>query len=254
MQISKHTFLITGAGSGLGKATSFQLAEQGANIIIADVNVEAGEKLASHLKNQSSFIYTDVNDLASIENALLKSIECFGELHGLINCAGILVAERMIKKDGSLFNPEFFRQCLAVNLTGTFNMIRQSGPSWQKTSRTPMENVASSSIRRPSRRSKAKSVRAAYAASKAGVIGMTLPIARELSTLGIRVMTIAPGVFATPLFTDISQAKLNQLEQQIPFPSRLGKPSEFALLVQHIIENPMLNGEVIRLDGALRLS
>ena len=253
MQITEHTFLITGAGSGLGKATSFQLAVQGANVIIADLNVEAGEELAGHLKNRSLFIPTDVTDLASIENALSKSIEYFGELHGLINCAGILVAERMINKDGSLFNPELFRQCVEVNLTGTFNMIRRSSPVMAKnqpnadSERGVIVNTASIAA------FEGQPGQAAYAASKAGIIGMTLPIARELSTLGIRVMTIAPGVFATPLFPEISQAKLNQLEGQIPVPSRLGKPSEFASLVQHIIENPMLNGEVIRLDGALRL-
>jgi len=254
MQIPKHTFLITGGCSGLGKVTSFQLAEQGANIIVADLNVKACKKLAGDFKNRFLCLPTDVTDPTSIKNALFKSIEYFGEIHGLINCAGILVSERMIKRDGELFNLALFRQCLDVNLTGTFNMIQQSSPIMAKNRpNTDSERgviVNTSSIAAY----EGQVGQAAYAASKAGIIGMTLPIARELGTLGIRVMTIAPGVFATPLFTEFSEEKLNQLEQQIPFPPRLGKSSEFATLVQHIIENPMLNGETIRLDGALRLS
>ena len=253
MQIAKHTFFITGGSSGLGKATSLQLVEKGANVIIADLNVEAGEELANNLKNRSLFIQTDVTDLSSIENALNKTTECFGELHGLINCAGILVAERMIKKDGSLFKPDTFRQCVEVNLTGTFNVIRQISSVMTKnkpnadSERGVIVNTASIAAY------EGQIGQAAYAASKAGIIGMTLPIARELSKFGIRVMTIAPGIFATPLFSEISEEKLKELERQVPFPSRLGKPSEFAALVQHIIENPMLNGELIRLDGALRM-
>ena len=253
MQIDKHTFFITGGNSGLGEATARHLVKLNANVVIADLNADQDGPLAAELKNQALFIHTDVTNTHSIEAALARTNERFGTIHGLINCAGILIAERLIKKDGSLFNLENFRQCLEVNLTGTFNMIRLVSAQLCKNQpnsdgeRGIVINTASIAAY------EGQIGQAAYAASKAGIIGMTLPISRELGKSGIRVMTIAPGVFATPLFSGINKAIREDLEKQIPFPARLGKPSEYAALVQHIIENPMLNGEVIRLDGALRL-
>jgi NAD(P)-dependent dehydrogenase (short-subunit alcohol dehydrogenase family) len=253
MQIANHTFFVTGGSSGLGKATTLQLVERGANVVIADVDTEGGEALAKRFRDCSLFIPTDVTDRSSIEHAVSTAADRFGDLHGLINCAGILVAERMIKKDGSLCDPETFRRCLEVNLTGTFDMIRQITPLLANNQpnaegeRGVIVNTASIAAY------EGQVGLAAYAASKAGIVGMTLPLARELGALGVRVMTIAPGVFETPLFKEISSERLDELERQVPFPPRLGKPSEFAALVRHIIENPMLNGEVIRLDGALRL-
>lgn len=253
MQIAEHNFLITGGSSGLGRATAFHLAHQNANVTVADLNAEAGRQLVSELPGNAHYIHADVTDDSSIQLGLSQIMERYGTLHGLINCAGILVAERMINKNGSVFDLQHFRQCIEVNLVGTFNMIRLAGKIFSKNSansdgeRGVIVNTASIAA------FEGQIGQAAYAASKAGVVGMTLPIARELGRLGIRVMTIAPGVFATPLFSEISEDRRNDLERQVPFPSRLGKPSEYATLVQHIIENPMLNGEVIRIDGALRM-
>ena len=253
MEIANHTFFITGAGSGLGRATALRLAKHQANVVIADVNADSGKSFPSDLIGQIYFVKTDVTKTASIENALSKAKKHFGNIHGLINCAGILVAERMLRKDGNLFNPDAFRLCIDVNLIGTFNMIRLAcpilvnNPPNHEGERGIIINTASVAAY------EGQIGQAGYAASKAGIIGMTLPIARELGKSGIRVMAIAPGVFATPLFADIKEDKRKELEQRIPFPSRLGKPDEFAALVQHIIENPMLNGDVIRLDGALRM-
>ena len=253
MQIANHTFVITGGNSGLGKATVQHLAERQANIALVDCADQIDKEINIEQKQQVLFLQTDVTDDASIAAALAKAVKYFGSIQGLINCAGILVAERIIKNNGGMFDLKQFRLCIEVNLVGTFNMIRQTAPILAKNSadengeRGVIINTASIAA------SDGQIGQAAYAASKAGIIGMALPIARELGSFGIRVMSIAPGVFATPLFDGISENKRNALEQKVPFPPRLGKPSEYAALVEHIIENPMLNGEVIRLDGALRM-
>lgn len=253
MRITDHSFFVTGGSSGLGKAVVQALAEAGAYVVIADRDHEKGESLASDLKDQSLFIATDVTEEASIVRALESTVERFGKLNGIINCAGILVAERLLKKDGSLFNLDCFRRCIEVNLIGTFNVMRLACPIMaanlpnEQGERGMIVNTASIAGY------EGQTGQAAYAASKAGISGMTLPVARELGKSGIRVMAIAPGVFETPLFAQISEDKRAELEQQVPFPSRLGYPSEFAALVLHIIHNSMLNGAVIRLDGALRL-
>jgi NAD(P)-dependent dehydrogenase (short-subunit alcohol dehydrogenase family) len=253
MEISKHTFFITGGNSGLGAATARHLLQLNANVVIADLNIDQEKSLVEGSKPQTLFIHTDVTNSDSVEAALSRTQERFGPIHGLINCAGILVAERLIKKDGSLFNLASFRLCLEVNLVGTFNMIRLV--SAQLSNNQPNNEgergviINTSSIAAY----EGQIGQAAYAASKAGIIGMTLPIARELGRKGIRIMTIAPGVFATPLLSGVNDSIREDLEKQIPFPGRLGKPSEYAALVQHIIENPMLNGDVIRLDGAIRM-
>lgn len=254
MEIPQHTFLITGAGSGLGKATAQLFAKYNANIVIADVDSEAGSALASELEANALFMQTDVNDASSVEATIAEIQKRFGTIHGVINCAGVLVAERIIRKEGILFDLDLFRKCVDINLTGTFNMIRltskllvANSPS-EEGERGVIINTASIAA------FEGQIGQAAYAASKAGVIGMTLPIARELGRFGIRVMTIAPGIFDTPLFEQLSQDQRQQLEEQVPFPQRLGRPEHFAALAKHIIENPMLNGETIRLDGALRMA
>jgi 3-hydroxyacyl-CoA dehydrogenase / 3-hydroxy-2-methylbutyryl-CoA dehydrogenase len=253
MQIDKHTFIITGGNSGLGKATVEYLVARKANIVSLDCAEQIGQETHFANKDQVLFIQTDVCDDASITAALAKATKHFGSIQGLINCAGILVAERIIKKDGSLFDLQQFRRCIDVNLLGTFNMIRRSAPLLAKNSanaegeRGVIINTASIAA------SDGQVGQAAYAAAKAGITGMTLPIARELGSFGIRVMTIAPGIFDTPLFTNINEKKRRALEQQVPFPPRLGNPREFAALAAHIIENPMMNGATIRLDGALRM-
>ncbi len=253
MEIANHTFFITGGSSGLGKATALHLAEQNANVVIADVNAGKGLQLASELSGQALYLQMDVTDSASIEAALSQAIQRFEGIDGLVNCAGILVAERMLKKDGGLFDPEAFRRCIEINLIGTFNTMRLASPILAE-NRPNDEGERGIIINTASIAAFEGQVgQAAYSASKAGIVGMTLPIARELGKKGIRVMTVAPGVFETPLFEDINEKIRDDLETKTPFPSRLGNPDEFANLVGHIIENPMLNGEVIRLDGALRM-
>jgi NAD(P)-dependent dehydrogenase (short-subunit alcohol dehydrogenase family) len=254
MQIAGHTFFVSGGCSGLGEAVSLLLAEHQANVIIADTNEAAGEALARRLQQRALFRATDVTKPSAIDAALRAGTERFGALHGLINCAGVLIAERLIKKDGTLFDPECFRRSLDVNLLGTFYTLRAAAPylaengANREGERGVIINTASIAAY------EGQIGQAAYAAAKAGVIGMTLPLARELAAFGIRVMTIAPGVFDTPLLALLGEAARTELERQVPFPSRLGKPEEYAALALHVIENPMLNGEVIRLDGALRFS
>ncbi len=253
MDLAKKTFLVTGAQSGLGKATSKHLLEHLANVVMADIKRGDDQSMTGKSHDQCLNVMMDVSQQEQIESTIDMAVKKFGRLDGLINCAGILVAGRLLKKGGELFELDQFRHCLDVNLTGSFNMIRlicpllKSNPADENGERGVIINTASIAAY------EGQIGQVAYAASKAGVIGMTLPLARELAEYGIRVMTIAPGVFETALFAQINDKQRQQLEQQIPFPSRLGKPSEYAALVQHIIENSMLNGEIIRLDGALRL-
>lgn len=253
MEIGKHIYMVTGGNSGLGRATAYHLLQLGAKVVIADLQFDHNESFAIESNDQCLFLQTDITDTGSIEAAITATQTRFGTIHGLINCAGILVAERILKKDGSLSDLENFRRCLEVNLVGTFNMIRITSALFSHNQpnyngeRGIIINTASIAAY------EGQIGQTAYAASKAGIIGMTLPMSRELGKFGIRVMAIAPGVFATPLFANINESIREDLEKQIPFPTRLGKPDEFAALVQHIIENPMLNGEVIRLDGAMRM-
>lgn len=245
---------MTGGASGLGRAVSSDLAAHGAYVILADVDRDAGEELSKALHPNAIFIDTDVTDPVNIDRALHAGKTHFGGFHGSVNCAGILVSARMLRKDGGLFDSEQFRACLEVNLFGTFNSIRSAVSVLSENSPNPagergvIVNTASIAA------FEGQVGQAAYAAAKAGIIGMALPLARELGAFGIRVMTVAPGIFDTALFAGLSDALRTELEQQVPFPKRLGKPEEFAMLVRHIIENPMLNGGVIRLDGGLRLN
>jgi NAD(P)-dependent dehydrogenase (short-subunit alcohol dehydrogenase family) len=252
VEILNKAFLISGGGSGLGAATALLLASAGANVVIADVNSERGEALAAEIGTRALFVKTDVTSEESVKNAVDAAVSKFGALHGAINCAGIGVAEKTIGKEGphSLVS---FKHVIEVNLIGTFNVIRlaaaqmaqqEPGPSGERGVIVNTASVAAFD---------GQIGQAAYSASKGGIVGMTLPIARDLARDGIRVVTIAPGLFDTPLLAGLSEKMRQSLGTQIPFPARLGRPSEYAALAKHIIENEMLNGEVIRLDGALRM-
>jgi NAD(P)-dependent dehydrogenase (short-subunit alcohol dehydrogenase family) len=253
MDIHGRTFLVSGGGSGLGAATAQMLIGAGANVLIADVNRAAGEASAAELGTRARFVQTDVTDEASVQAAVGAAIEAFGGLHGAVNCAGIAIAERALGKNGP--HPlGAFTKVIMVNLVGTFNVIRLAAAAMAQNEpaasgeRGVIVNTASVAA------FDGQIGQAAYSASKGGVVAMSLPIARELARFGIRVMTIAPGIFETPMLAGLPDAARQSLGQQVPFPSRLGQPAEYAALVRHIIENQMLNGEVIRLDGAIRMA
>ena len=252
MQIQNHTFLISGGGSGLGAASARLIVANGGNVVLADINVEGGTKMVAELGSQAKFIETNVTDEASVQAAVTLCTTAFGGIHGVLNCAGVAPGERVVGKTGphSLAN---FRRAIEINLIGTFNVIRLAAQAMSMRAPAPSGErgiiVNTSSVAS----FEGQIGQAAYAASKAGVNGMTLPIARELAKLGIRVMTIAPGIFDTPMLQGMSAEIRASLGAQIPFPSRLGRPDEYAALVKHIIENELLNGEVIRLDGAIRM-
>ncbi|MDG4560212.1 MAG: 3-hydroxyacyl-CoA dehydrogenase [Candidatus Competibacter sp.] len=252
MNIDDQVFLVTGGASGLGAATARMLVASGSRVAIADMNREAGEALATELGPTARFILTDVADEASGRTAVDTVTSAFGALHGLVNCAGIAPAEKVL---GKAEPPKLttFAKVMQINLIGAFNMIRQAATTMARNApnaageRGVIVNTASVAA------FEGQIGQAAYAASKGGMIAMTLPIARELSRQGIRVMTIAPGIMETPMLLGMPQEVRDSLGKMVPFPSRLGQPAEFAGLVRHILENTYLNGEVIRLDGAIRM-
>lgn len=252
MQIKDKVFLVTGAGSGLGAATAKVLAEAGAKVVLADLNREAGEKLAAELGAGARFVETDVASEASAVNAVQTAISVFGGLHGLVNCAGVAPAEKVVGKEGP-HRLESFAKVININLVGTFNMIRLAAEAMMKGEpdaggeRGVIVNTASVAAY------EGQLGQAAYAASKGGIVALTLPVARELARSGIRVMTIAPGIMETPMLLGMPPEVQDSLGKMVPFPSRMGKPAEYAALVKHIAENSYLNGEVIRLDGAIRM-
>lgn len=252
MEIKDKTFLISGAASGLGFAVAKMIIENGGNAVLLDINEEAGKLAEKEFEGRALFLRTDVSDENSAQNAINVAAKKYNEISGVINCAGIGPAQRVVGKNGP-HSLDFFQKVLNVNLIGTFNMIRLGANKMQNNEpdsnqeRGIIINTASVAA------FDGQIGQAAYAASKGGIVSMTLPIARELARSGIRVMTIAPGIFETPLMASFPQEVQDSLGQQVPFPSRLGKPSEFAALVKHIIENTYLNGEVIRLDGAIRM-
>ncbi len=253
MKIQEKTFLITGGASGLGAATAKMIVEDGGNAVLADVNTTVGEQTEAELGENALFVHTDVTNPESVQNAIDTAIDAFGGLDGVINCAGIGPAERVVGKNGP-HSLERFTNVISINLIGTFNVIRLAASVMQHNEpeesgeRGIIINTASVAA------FDGQIGQAAYSASKGGIVAMTLPIAREFAKLGIRVMTIAPGIFETPLLMGMPDEVKSSLGQQVPFPSRLGKPHEYAALVKHIIENQMLNGEVIRLDGAIRMA
>ena len=253
MKIKHKTFLVSGGGSGLGAATAQTLVNAGANVLIADVNAETGEKVAAELGAQAHFAQTDVTSEDSVQQAITTALETFGNLYGTVNCAGIAIAEKTLGKSGP-HDLNRFIKVIQVNLVGTFNVIRLAAA-------TMVQNEPTSSGERGVIVNTASVAafdgqvgQVAYSASKGGVAAMTLPIARDLARDGIRVMTIAPGIFDTPMLAGLPEKARLSLGQQVPFPSRLGRPDEYAALVKHIIENEMLNGEGIRLDGAIRMA
>lgn len=251
MEIENNAFLVTGGSSGLGEASVRRLVNQGAYVVIADIKEDEGEALAEALGPRAYFARTDVTEEASVQAAVNLALGS-GALRGVINCAGIGAAAKVLGKEGP-HSLALFHKVLQVNLIGTFNVIRLAAAAMAQTEenaigeRGVVINTASVAA------FEGQIGQAAYSASKGGVVGMTLPIARELARHGIRVVTIAPGIFDTPMLAQLPEAARISLGAQVPFPSRLGEPAEYALLVQQIIENPMLNGEVIRLDGALRM-
>ncbi len=252
MQIANHTFFITGGSSGLGAATASLLAERHANVVIVDLNSNDGSLLVNRIGSKAFFIQADVTQEKDVNAALSETVKKFGKLHGVINCAGVLGTEKIINKSG-VHNYESFKRTINVNLLGTFNVIRlaaelmsQNIPSLSQ-ERGIIINTSSIAAY------EGQIGQAAYSASKAAINGMTLPIARELAKYGIRVVSIAPGIFDTPMMQNLSEDVRNSLGAQVPFPSRLGRPSEFAELAAHIVENELLNGTVIRLDGAIRM-
>ncbi len=253
MRIEGRTFLVTGGASGLGGATARTLAAAGGNVVILDVNAEAGQKLAGELGPKAHFVRTDVTSEPDVKKAVAAATERFSGLNGAVNAAGIGTAEKVLGKNGP-HSLDLFEKTIRINLVGTFNVIRLAAGAMAATAPTEtgergvIVNTASVAA------FDGQIGQAAYSASKGGIVGMTLPIARELARSGIRVMTIAPGIFDTPLLAGLPEPARISLGQQVPFPSRLGRPDEYAALVRHIIENEMLNGEVIRLDGALRMA
>lgn len=252
MDIRNRVFVVTGGGSGLGAATARALAAHGAFVVVADINEAAGAQVATDMGERARFVRTDVSDEASVQQAIATAGDTFGGLHGAVSCAGVAYAVKTLGKNGP--HPlDAFTRTLQVNLVGTFNVIRlaaarmaQQAPDAAGT-RGVLVNTASIAAY------DGQVGQAAYSASKGGIVGLTLPVARDLAPLGIRVVTIAPGLFNTPLLASLPEPVKQALGAQVPFPSRLGEPAEFAALVTHIVENDMLNGEVIRLDGALRM-
>ena len=253
MQVGESTFFITGGGSGLGAATARLLVENGAHVALADVDEEAGEQMASQIGSGAEFVRTDVTDEESVQDSLDSAVEIFGSLNGAVNCAGIGPAAKVVGKKG-VHDLGLFTKTVEINLVGTFNVIRfaavrlaENEPG-EDGERGVIINTASVAAY------DGQIGQAAYAASKGGVVALTLPVARELASSGIRVVTIAPGIFETPMLAALPEDAKDSLGKQVPFPPRLGRPEEYAALAKHIVENQMLNGEVIRLDGAIRMA
>ncbi len=253
MDLRGSVFLVSGGASGLGAATARMVAGAGGRVVLADLKADEGAALAKELGAQARFVRCDVTDEASGTAAVQAAVEAFGGLHGLVNCAGIVHAERIVGKDGP-HTLAGFQRAIAINLVGTFNLIRLAAQAMERNQpngegeRGVIVNTASVAA------FDGQIGQAAYAASKAAVVGMTLPVARELARQGIRVMTIAPGIFETPMMASLTPEVQASLGRMVPFPPRLGRPAEFAQLVRAIVENPMLNGETIRLDGAIRMA
>jgi NAD(P)-dependent dehydrogenase (short-subunit alcohol dehydrogenase family) len=249
---SDGCFLTTGGASGLGAACAKRFVANGAQVVIADLDSAAGEKLAAELGNAARFVRTDVTNADDAQAAIDTAVQTFGTLRGLVQCAGVLGASRIVGKNGP-HDLALFERVVRTNLIGTFNMLRLTAAAM--TNNEPDGNGQRGVIINTSSVAAfdGQLGQAAYAASKGGVASLTLPAARELAKFGIRVVAIAPGVFETAMMAGTTDELRNSLAAQIPFPPRFGKPEEFAHLVQSVIENPYFNGEVIRLDGALRM-
>ena len=247
MQIEGRSFLVAGGGSGLGRATAEALLAAGGRVLVADL--QQTEPLSG-----AGFVATDVSDAAAVQAAVDAALDRHGVLHGAVNCAGVAPIGKVLERDGTPHDLDRFRRTIEINLIGTFNVVRLAAAAMLRHEpdaegeRGVIVNTASIAA------FEGQIGQAAYSASKGGVAGMTLPLARELARHGIRVMTIAPGIFETPMMAGMPDEVQQSLGRQVPFPPRLGRPPEYAALVRHIIENLMLNGEVIRLDGAIRMA
>jgi NAD(P)-dependent dehydrogenase (short-subunit alcohol dehydrogenase family) len=253
MQLEGRTVLVSGGASGLGGATAEMVVAAGGRVIIADISESTGLAHARCLGSAAVFVRTDVTKGEDVQRAVDATVERFGGIHGVVCAAGIGTAERVLGKEG--VQPlEHFTRVIDINLVGTFNVIRLAAAAMSTNEPTAGGErgviVSTASVAAFD----GQIGQAAYAASKGGIVALTLPLAREFARVGIRVMTIAPGTFDTPLLAGLPQAARESLAQQVPFPPRLGRPAEFAALVRHIFENEMLNGEVVRLDGAIRMA
>lgn len=252
MNIDKSTFIITGGGSGLGKATALLFSKSGANVVLADLKKDTAEKVAQEIGDKAKAIECNVTDEKQVQASVDLAIESFGGLNGAINCAGVGIAQRVAGKDGP-HSLSAFKFVIEVNLVGSFNMIRLAASAMtkldpdEKGERGVFVNTASAAA------FEGQIGQAAYSASKGGLVAMTLPIARELARFGIRCVTIAPGLFDTPMMGAAGEEANAILTAQVPYPARLGRAPEYASLAKQIVENSMLNGTTLRLDGALRL-
>ncbi|SDI29426.1 NAD(P)-dependent dehydrogenase, short-chain alcohol dehydrogenase family [Alteribacillus persepolensis] len=254
MNIRESVAIVTGGSSGLGRATVEQVVKNGGKAAIFDVSEELGTELVNELGSENIlFVKTNVVNEEEVQNAINQTVEKFGAIHLVVNCAGIGTPKKVLGRNGDVHDLEYFNKVIQINLVGTFNVIRLAAA--KMTSNSPNEegergviiNTASVAA------FEGQIGQAAYSASKNGIVGMTLPIARELARHGIRVMTIAPGLIETPLFNSLSEKARQSLGDMVPFPPRLGHPAEYAQLVESIVKNPLLNGETIRLDGAIRM-
>ena len=258
MQIEKHSFLVTGGASGLGESVVRAIVAQGGKVVVADLNESVGQALVDELGDNARFVRCDVTSGDEVQAAVDMAEEAFGGLQGSINCAGIAVVQKLLDRDNNPADLDAFSRGVTINLVGSFNVARLVAASMAKRVAAKPSDEANADngiiINTASIAAFDGQVgQASYASSKAGVVGMMLPLARELTRHGIRVMTIAPGVFATPMMQSLPEKAHKQLEAAVPYPKRLGNPNEFAKLVMHIIDNAYLNGEVIRLDGAIRM-
>jgi NAD(P)-dependent dehydrogenase (short-subunit alcohol dehydrogenase family) len=253
MQLKGATFIVTGGASGLGGAVARMIVDEGGRVVIADVKDADGQAYARELGAAARFVRTDVTDESSAKAAIAVAVDSFGGLHGLVNCAGIAIGEKVLGKEGlhALAN---FERSIDVNLVGSFNLTRLAAEAMTKNAPSAEGERGVIVYTASVAAFDGQIGQAAYSASKGGIVGMTLPIARELARWGIRVMTIAPGIFETPMMASMPKEVADSLGKMVPFPPRLGRPPEFASLVREIVRNVMLNGEVIRLDGAIRMA
>ena len=253
MRVEGSTFLITGGGSGLGAACARLFTTAGANVVVLDLNRQAGEAVTAELGAAARYAAADVTDAAGVQAAVDLALHTFGGLHGAINCAGVAIAERVLGKEAP-HDLDRFSKVIAVNLIGTFNVTRLAAAAMARGEPNAAGERGVVIMTASVAAFDGQIGQAAYSASKGGVAAMTLPLARELARFGVRVAAIAPGIFDTPMLAGLPEPARQSLGQQVPFPSRLGRPDEYAFLARHIVENEMLNGEVIRLDGALRMA
>ena len=253
MQIEDTRAIITGGASGLGQAVAESIVAAGGRVALLDVNVATGQALAARLGERAAFIDTDVTSEAAVNAAIEAAALAMGGLNLAVNCAGVGWPKRMVGKDGPMAG-DFFRKVIEINLVGTLLVCKAAAAAMQKNAPNADGERGAIVMTASVAAFDGQIGQVAYAASKGGVVGMTLPMARELAAFGIRVVTIAPGLFLTPMMAALPAEAQESLGKQVPFPPRLGRPAEYASLVRQVVENPMLNGETIRLDGAIRMA